>query len=329
MNRSTMRLCWHVELTSRTRGELFRVLVDAQTGEALIRHCLTYSITEATYRVFTSDSPSPFSPGHTAPSAVQPPLVERQLVTLSALSTNASPNGWIEDGGNELRGNNVDAHLDRNDDDLADLPRPQGSPNRVFDFPMDLTKAPSSYGNAAVVQLFYWNNWMHDKLYELGFTEAAGNFQKSNFNRGGLANDAVEADAQDGGGFDSSNFSAPSDGIPGRMQIYIFNSPSPDRDGDFDAEVLLHEYTHGLSSRLVGAGSGITELQSRGMGEGWSDFYALALLSEEKDDLDGNYPIGAYLSYQLDKLAENYYFGIRRYPYTTALTRNPLTFKRH
>jgi hypothetical protein len=103
--------------------------------------------------------------------------VERQLVTISALSTNASPNGWIDDGGNELRGNNVDAHLDRNDDDLADLPRAQGSPNRVFDFPMDLTKAPSSYGNAAVVQVFYWNNWMHDKLYELGFTEAAGNFQ--------------------------------------------------------------------------------------------------------------------------------------------------------
>ena len=85
MNRSTMRLSWQVELTSQARGELFRVLVDAQTGEALIRHGLTYYISEATYRVFASDSPSPFSPGHAAPSTDQPRLVERQLVTLSAL----------------------------------------------------------------------------------------------------------------------------------------------------------------------------------------------------------------------------------------------------
>jgi hypothetical protein len=249
------------------------------------------------------------------------------LVTLSALSTNASPNGWINDGGNDLRGNNVDAHLDRNDDDQADLPRPQGVPQRVFDFPMDLDKAPTSYGNAAVTQLFYWNNWMHDKLYELGFTEAAGNFQKTNFDRGGVGNDAVEADAQDGGGFNNANFSASSDGIPGRMQMYLFNGPTPDRDGSLDAEIVLHEYTHGLSTRLVGGGDQLNELQSAGMGEGWSDFYAIALLSESGDELDGNYAMGAYASYQIDQLNENYYYGIRRYPYTTDLARNPLTFK--
>jgi hypothetical protein len=327
MNRSSLRLCWQVELTSRARGELYRILIDAQTGDALIRHCLTFYLSEATYRVFVSDSPTAFSPGYRTPSSVQPAVVERQLVTLSALSTNASPNGWINDGGNDLRGNNVDAHLDRNDDDQADLPRPQGVPRRVFDFPMDLDKAPTSYGNAAVTQLFYWNNWMHDKLYELGFTEAAGNFQKTNFDRGGVGNDAVEADAQDGGGFNNANFSASSDGIPGRMQMYLFNGPTPDRDGSLDAEIVLHEYTHGLSTRLVGGGDQLNELQSAGMGEGWSDFYAIALLSESGDELDGNYAMGAYASYQIDQLNENYYYGIRRYPYTTDLARNPLTFK--
>ncbi|MEO8429817.1 MAG: M36 family metallopeptidase, partial [Verrucomicrobiota bacterium] len=327
MNRSSLRLCWQVELTSRARGELYRVLINAQTGDALIRHCLTLYLSEATYRVFISDSPTPFSPGYRTPSSVQPAIVERQLVTLSALSTNASPNGWINDGGNELRGNNVDAHLDRNDDDQADLPRPQGAPQRVFDFPMDLDKAPASSGNAAIAQLFYWNNWMHDKLYDLGFTEAAGNFQKTNFDRGGVGNDAVEADAQDGGGFNNANFSASSDGIPARMQMYIFNGPTPDRDGALDAEIVLHEYTHGLSTRLVGGGEALNELQSAGMGEGWSDFYALALLSESADELDGNYAMGAYASYQFGQLNENYYYGIRRYPYTTDLARNPLTFK--
>jgi len=327
MSRTQLRLCWDVILMSRTREEMFRVLVDAQTGEPLLRHCLTDYISEATYRVYTSDSPSPFSPGYSTPTTSQPPLVSRTLITLSALDTNASPAGWINDGGNETLGNNVDAHTDRNADNLPDLPRPQGSPFRVFDFPLDLTQSPATYTNAAVVQLFYWNNFMHDKLYELGFTEAAGNFQNNNFSRGGLGNDAVQADAQDGSGVNNANFSTPPDGSPGRMQMYLFTGPSPARDGDLDAEVVLHEYTHGLSNRRVGGGVGISALQSAGMGEGWSDFYAMALLSEPGDDVNGVYASGGYATYQLSGLTQNYYFGIRRYPYCTDTNKNPLTFK--
>src|SRR3974390_2618278 len=142
------------------------------------------------------------------------------------MEPNASPAGWINDGGNETLGNNVDAHTDRNADNLPDLPRPQGSPFRVFDFPLDLTQSPATYTNAAVVQLFYWNNFMHDKLYELGFTEAAGNFQTDNFGRGGLGNDAVQADAQDGGGVNNANMATPPDGMAPRMQMYIFTGPT-------------------------------------------------------------------------------------------------------
>jgi uncharacterized repeat protein (TIGR01451 family) len=327
MSKTQLRLCWDVVLMSRTRGEMFRVLVDVQTGEPLLRRCLTDYLSEATYRVYTSDSPSPFSPGYSTPTTSQPPLVSRTLLTLSALDTNASPAGWINDGGNETLGNNVDAHTDRNADDVADLPRPQGSPFRVFDFPLDLTQVPSTYTNAAVVQLFYWNNFIHDKLYELGFTEAAGNFQSNNFSRGGLGNDAVQADAQDGSGVNNANFSTPPDGSPGRMQMYLFTGPSPARDGDLDAEVILHEYTHGLSNRRVGGGVGISALQSAGMGEGWSDFYAMALLSEPGDDMNGVYAYGGYATYQLSGLTQNYYFGIRRYPYCTDTNKNPLTFK--
>src|SRR5206468_2215938 len=121
-------------------------------------------------------------------------------------------------------------------------------------------------------------------------TEAAGNFQNDNFDRGGIGDDAVQADAQDGGGFNNANMSAAEDGEPGRMQMYIFDGPKPHRDGVFDATVVLHEYTHGLSLRLVGGGIGISELQPSGMGEGWSDFYALSVLSNSGMDLDGTYP---------------------------------------
>ncbi|MDB6110653.1 MAG: hypothetical protein JWR69_2403, partial [Pedosphaera sp.] len=324
----TLGLCWDVTLTSRKRGEMFRVLVDAVTGVVQIRRGLTDYLSNVTYRVFTSDSPSPLSPGNSTALTNQPPLVSRTLATLSALDTNASPAGWINDGGNETLGNNVDAHTDSNNDNLPDLPRPQGSPSRVFDFALDTTtQNPSAYRQAAVVQLFYWNNFMHDRLYELGFTEAAGNFQSNNFGRGGLGNDAVQADGQDGGGFNNANFSTPSDGSPGRMQMYVFNGPTPQRDGDLDAEVVLHEYTHGLSNRRVGGGVGISSLQAQGMGEGWSDFYAQSLLSEAGDDPNGVYAFGGYATYLLSGLTQNYYFGIRRYPYCTDMAKNPLTFK--
>ncbi|MEI7731009.1 MAG: M36 family metallopeptidase [Verrucomicrobiota bacterium] len=327
LDANTVCLCWEVVLTSRARGETFRVLVDAQTGEVRVRHGLTSYYSDAAFRVYTSDSPSPFSPAYPAPTTNQPPLVARVLVVTNALNTNSSPAGWISDGGNETLGNNVDAHLDRDGNDLPDLPRPQGSPARVFDFPLDLAQSPTNSGAAAVVQLFYWCNWMHDKLYELGFTEAAGNFQTDNFGRGGQGNDAVLADAQDGSGFNNANMSVNTDGTPPRMQMYLFNGPTPNRDGDLDAEIVLHEYTHGLTGRLVGGGVGITALQSTGMGEGWSDFYALSLLSEPGDDVNGTYPAGGYATYLMLGMTQNYYYGIRRYPYTTDLGKNPLTFK--
>ena len=327
MGQDVMRLCWEVLLTSRARGEMYRVLVDSETSEALVRHRLTEYISDATYRIFPSDSPSPFSPGCPTLCTTQPPLTSPILVTLSALDTNASPAGWIADGDNETRGNNVDAHTDRNADNSPDLPRPQGSPFRTFDFPIDLTQAPSTYTNASATDLFYWCNWLHDKLYLLGFTEAAGNFQNNNFGRGGFGNDALQADAQDGSGNNNANMSTPSDGSPPRMQMYVFTGPTPDRDGDFDHEIVIHEYIHGLSNRRVGGGVGLSALQSRGMGEGWSDWYALTMLSEAGDDLNGVYAKGGYATYLFSGLTTNYYFGIRRYPYTTDMTKNPLTFK--
>jgi uncharacterized repeat protein (TIGR01451 family) len=327
MNATSLRLCWYVVMTSRARSEMYLSLVDVQTGEVLVRHRLTDYYTAVSYRVYTSDSPSPFSPGCPTPCTTQPPFTNRVLVTLPALDTNASPAGWIDDGGNETRGNNVDAHTDRDANNSPDLPRPQGSPFRTFDFTLDLGQAPSVYTNAAVVELFYWNNWMHDKLYQLGFTEAARNFQSNNFGRGGLGNDAVQADAQDGSGVNNANFSTPSDGSPGRMQMYLFTGPNPARDGDLDHEVVLHEYTHGLSNRRVGGGVGISALQPSGMGEGWSDWYSLSLLSEPGDDPNAAYAEGGYVTYQLSGMLSNYYFGIRRYPYCTDTNKNPLTFK--
>jgi len=327
----TLRLCWDVELNRREFSERFRLIIDAETGAILVRRKLTVEASEVHYRVFTSDSPAPMSPGLAVPGSAQAPSAPRQLLSISNLHAPASPLGWLNDGVMETRGNNVDAHLDRDGDDRADLPRVQATLNgqgqRVFDFPIDFTTSPTNSQPAAVVQLFYWCNFMHDRLYELGFTESLGNFQKDNFGRGGADNDAVFADAQDGSGFNNANFTPTRDGNPPKIQMFLFNGPTPARDGDFDADVVLHEYTHGLTDRLVGGGVGISQLQTYGMGEGWSDFYALALLAQPEDDLGGNYPLGGYITYQFNGLQQNYYYGIRRYPYSTNLNVDPLTFK--
>lgn len=328
MDESTLRLAWDVTLSSRSRGEMYRVLVDAQTGGVLVRQALTAYLTDATYRVYTSESPTPFSPGHEKPSSLQPANVERVLVTTPALNTTASPNGWINDGGTMTSGNNSDAYTDTNADNVADLPRTQNA-GRVFDFPMNLTQEPGTYKDASVTQLFYWTNFVHDKLYDLGFTEAAGNFQVDNFGRGGLANDPVNSEAQDGSGTDNANFSTPVDGNRGRMQMFNWTGATPDRDGSFEAEVVLHEYCHGLSNRLVGGPSvTISALASAGMGEGWSDFYGLALTAEAKDNPHGNWARGGYSRYQIGGwYSENYYYGGRRYSYSTDMLKNPFTFR--
>ncbi len=331
LNRHSMRPAWEIWMPQRSTREQFQVLVDAETGELLIRRHRTYFLSDATYNVYTSDSPSPFSPGWPTPNAGQPPLTNRVLVTLAALDTVASPDGWIADQDNETRGNNADTFPDRDFDTQPDGgARPQGNLPRTFDFPLDLTQDPLSYTNAAAVQLFYWLNWHHDVLYRFGFTESAGNFQENNFGRGGLGGDSVISYVQAGAdlGFANNAFFAPApDGINGQTAMFIWDFPRPSRDGDLDAEIIFHEATPGTSWRLVGGGMGLGNLQGDGMGEGWSDFYALCLLSEPGDDPDATYAMGGYVTYRLYGLQENYYFGVRHFPYSTDMSKNPFTFK--
>jgi hypothetical protein len=166
------------------------------------------------------------------------------------------------------------------------------------------------------------------------FTEAARNFQQDNFGRGGLGNDFVRAEAQDSSGTNNANFSTPPDGSLPRMQMFIFTGPNPDRDGDLDQEIVLHELTHGTSNRLHANASGLNSNTSRGMGEGWSDFYGRALLSTADEDVNGLYASGGYATLQLGPLGtDNFYYGIRRFPYAVKTAvgpngkpHNPLTF---
>jgi subtilisin-like proprotein convertase family protein len=351
-----------------TRGPAdWYTLVDAKTGTLLWRkniraHASTQDARFSVYvqgdGVTPADSPAPQSPTPIASggSGTQFPAISRAIVSMLAVQdATASPNGWIADGGTTTTGNNVDAYLDTDKDDLPDAGllddngRPTGNPDsatRNRDFlggaprNFDFTPAPtgsnpdagdgptlSQYRRGAITNAFYVANWYHDTLYQFGFDEAAGNFQTDNFSRGGLGSDRVRVEIQDGSGTNNANFSTPPDGESGRMQMFIWSGPNPDRDGALDAEVMIHELSHGLSNRLVGNGAGLLWDPGGALGEGWSDFYALSLLNATgTDDPNGRYAFGAYVTYRLGGLTDNYLYGIRRFPYSTDMTANPLTW---
>lgn len=325
LDSETVRPAYEVWVGRAGSSDVYEVTIDAASGAVLARRNLTlYAGTQpATYNVFTGRSPAPMSPGPSTPTGAQGAPVERELITTISLDPFASPFGWLTDGATETVGNNVDAHADVNADNAPDLPRPS-SPTREFDFPLDFGLEPAMNKDAAIVQLFYTTNWYHDRLHQLGFTEEWGNFQMDNLGRGGLGGDPVQAQAQDGAGFNNANFSSFADGVPGRMQMYLWSGPDPDRDGAFDTEIVVHELTHGTSTRLHGLLSGI---QASGMGEGWSDFFALSLLSHPTDDPHALYGMGGYGTFLGGgTLTDNYYFGIRRFPYSTDFSKSPLTY---
>lgn len=351
----------------------YYVIVDANSGTKLwIKDLADEQTQQATYGIYANsaaimnvaENPFPFTPGPTSPNGLQGSGINRTQITLIGNEPPYTFNnlGWITDSGNETDGNNLEAGLDRDTINGVDTTNGRAvGTNRVFSFsylpgdpntnsgdspvpagepisPCDQIPQPhgfSEYQKGVVTQLFYTMNRYHDELYRLGFTEQARNFQNDNFGRGGSGGDRISAEAQDCNGTGNANFSTPADGSRGRMQMYIFTGPDPDFDGDLDSHVVVHEATHGLSNRLHGNASGLTLNMSRGMGEGWSDFYAQSLLSQPTDPINGVYATGGYITYlATPSYTANYYYGIRRFPMAVRsftggpgnLPHNPLTF---
>lgn len=282
------RLAWHIYAEVGPE-EWYELLLDAYTGELLLRHNLY--VFEAQGTVYTE----------------APDKGARQLVSFVGDTTINTAAGWMGTS-TVTTGNNVEAYLDTNADNAPDNNNGPGlsvghatSGTQNFTFPFDTTVDPRTQQAAVVTNLFYYNNVMHDFSYNLGFTETARNFQVNNFGRGGTGNDSVRAEAQDGSGTNNANFSTPPDGSRPRMQQFLFTAPSPDRDSSVDGDVVFHEYGHGISNRLIGNGStALSGTQSGAMGEGWSDYWAITINN------DG--AVGEYVT--------NNPAGIRRAAYT-------------
>jgi hypothetical protein len=464
---------WHVEVIGQEQA--YAYVISAADGEVLFRRDLLVSDSFG-YRVW-ADAAHPYipwdGPQGTAPSPhptgvpdlYGPAFVAPVLVTLQNGPISTS-DPWLPPGAVETAGNNVDAYCDLSAPDgltAGDFRAPLSGPG-LFDHTYDMNLPPSSTAqrNAAITQLFFTNNFLHDWYYDSGFDEASGNAQVSNSGRGGVEGDALRAEAQDYSGTNNANMMTPSDGAQPRMQMYVWNRPAGTltvtapapiagtyqagyatfgpqtfavsgdvvtavdgvgtpgdgcsalvnavagkivlvdrstcgfvtpvlnaqaagaigaiivdnfdygnpiavsgsgsvtipvltvtldvgdaikaqlggtvsvgmsrstpllRDGTIDNQIVAHEWGHYISNRLVGGGAGISGQQGGGMGEGWSDFHALLLTARAGDDFDGAYPIGPHALAHSAAPTNVYYYGIRRYPYTTDMTKDPLTFR--
>jgi extracellular elastinolytic metalloproteinase len=179
-----------------------------------------------------------------------------RTVEVDPHNQDASPFGWHDINGSNgaeftiTRGNNVYASEDRNNDNQPGY-SPDGGDSLVFNAAFDRTQSAALFTDAAIINLFYWNNIMHDVWYHYGFDEQSGNFQQNNYNNGGRGGDYVFADAQDGSGTNNANFATPPDGLNPRMQMFLWNVGS---GGDFFQVNSPASISGKYTSRIAGFG---------------------------------------------------------------------------
>ena len=322
IRRGIARLVWNFQVQTLDDRHWFDYNVDAVTGKIWTRFDWAANVGDPDdHRVVPEPAESP---NHLP---VTPPADGRTIVTDPSDAT-ASPLGWFNDGTTSYtitRGNNTNSYEDTNGSNSPSTPQPDCGVDLDcdFDFMIDFgTQEPSTYQDAAVSNLFYWNNLIHDVQYQYGFDEAGGNFQVDNFGNGGLGGDAVQSEAQDPGNC-NANMNTPPDGSTPRMQMFTCTNASPARDGDFDNAVIVHEYGHGISIRQVGGpgNSGCLNNTQQG-GEGYSDWWGLAYTIEPGDAGTDSRGIGTYLFGQpIDGP------GIRPQPYSTDPLVNSYTYE--
>ncbi len=244
-------LCWKVFINLQEDPDSWLLQIDARTGNMLKQinqtiHCTFDHYPGVAHELHECTAVPPKVAAHSpllhapkdqnmnsrAQYRVFPVPVESPLhgfrKLIPELNTPGSPLGWHDIDGRAgaefftTRGNNVYAYFDRDANNIPDSIF-MGSDNLIFDFPYNATSDPNNNREAALTQLFYMSNFMHDFSYNYGFTESAGNFQQVNYSGAGQGNDPILAEAMDGSGLNNANFSLSSDGRPSRIQMFLWN----------------------------------------------------------------------------------------------------------
>jgi extracellular elastinolytic metalloproteinase len=182
-----------------------------------------------------------------SPWGLNDPTEGSRVQLTNPWDTTASEFGWQSIGTTTYttsRGNNAIAQSNPSGGTAYLNNYRPNSATQNFVYPYTTASTPpSSYVDASITQLFYTVNTYHDLLYLLGFNERAGNFEVNNNGQGGVGNDQAILNTQDGSGTNNANFATPPDGQLPRMRMYVWTKSTPNRDGSFEAGIVIHEYT--------------------------------------------------------------------------------------
>lgn len=306
-------------VTAADGGDMWLHVVDASDGRVLYRQNLTSDLAARPTHTSQQASGQPESEhtsGHTKSATGKAEVWDNYPGAEHGgkqTTRHLTARGWLPPGATTLNGPIAHVFADADGDDKPGAGEeiqaaPDGTfsyPFKTFDGPNCGTPLPCSWDaqtpyswqanreqNAA--QVYYLLGKFHDHLEAapIGFTRAAGNFDGRDGDAVQAATDsgaAVKAGLPDDAHLNNANMSTPPDGQAPLMRLYLsapfrkYQDILQGNHGD-DASVVYHEYTHGLSNRLVTDADGVSTLkrrQARSMGEAWSDWYALDFLAAE------------------------------------------------
>jgi subtilisin-like proprotein convertase family protein len=302
------RLAWKLTVAGK-EPYVYEVLVDAASGAILARHSLTdFFDAPATVHELHPGDGTDHDADLAGPDAswLTTPITRLAGPNAHVYADRQAPDGIDPDGDDE--------------DDVPDGEIGPSSDDPVaFDYPVtpvpaaDHALCPSAFSHDCTwdgldpasaapnvgqvgAQVFYYVNRYHDWLARppIGFDVNSYNFE---------GDDPVDAEVDDYDGTNNANFTTPPDDQAGKMQMYLWSRPYPAVNGGDDATVVYHEYTHGMTNRLVGGdgqANGLLARQSQAMGEGWSDWYAMDYLTRQGQVDDtaapGDVVVGAYVT---------------------------------
>ncbi len=275
-------LVWHVYYDAAP-AEFYDAIVDAQTGKVLKRANMTKSISNGLVWERYAKAPN-----------------------AQALVDIGNAGAWLSDAATTLNGPFVHAWSDVTDNNLVDageeVDRTGGAFTVMFQPAAGATCSNDhacgwSGGNTwttnraqTTVQAFYFANKFHDHL-------AAAPIGFNGFENGDKLLLQTDDGANGPGGTPNSlhrnnaNMSTPREGQSPTMQMYLFTGQGfRNISGADDAAIVYHEYTHGLSSRLItstpNGPQALNSAQAGAMGEAWSDWYAMDFLVNEGQATD-------------------------------------------
>ncbi|WP_294288207.1 T9SS-dependent M36 family metallopeptidase [uncultured Chryseobacterium sp.] len=266
-----LRLAYEYLLNEPKTNNHWNILIDANTGKILnkINLNLSCNFNENAYSHTENFSPSlpqnkdfyhvnnnnyvMLSPDNASynifPLPVESPTFGSRAIVNNPWILSSSPEGWHSNVATHYtitRGNNVYAYDDKDNNEATFGTAPDGGATRNFDFTYNPTALTYTNLSAATTNLFYISNMVHDVFYKFGFTESARNFQSNNFGLGGLDDDEVFAQSQDGGGFNNANFAPYPDNYNPVMQMYLWLASN---------RKLFYTAPSDATSRVVNAGA--------------------------------------------------------------------------